>query len=181
MRKYTTRMLVALALLSALEVILARFIIPMPAVDMRYSLESVPIIIAGLLFGPLGGMAVGFVGDLVGSFFTGFGYNPLFAVPPVLLGLCTGLLRFLPAKKVCLWRIFVTMVPAFVLGSILWQSYWLSAIYGKNTFVWYLSSRSVQFAVISVLDTLIIRGLFASRAFEALGFWPPKASARKTA
>ena len=50
-----TRMLVTLALLSAVEVVLARFIIPMPSATMRFSIEAVPIIVAGLLFGPLPG------------------------------------------------------------------------------------------------------------------------------
>ena len=61
MKRITTRMLVTLALLSALEVVLARFIVPMPNPTMRFSIEHVPIILAGLLFGPVPGMVVGFV------------------------------------------------------------------------------------------------------------------------
>ena len=131
MRKYTTKMLVALALLSAIGVVLARFIVPMHNPYMRFSIEAVPIIVAGYLYGPVGGAIVGLVGDAVGTLFSGYGYNPLFAVPPMLIGLCAGLLRPILYKKVSYLRILASFLPAVALGSILWQSYWLSFIYGN--------------------------------------------------
>ena len=91
MRKYTTKMLVTLALLAAIGVVLARFIVPMPNPYMRFSIEAVPFIVAGILYGPVPGALVGFVADFVGCLFSGYGYNPVFAVPPVLIGLCAGL------------------------------------------------------------------------------------------
>ena len=44
--KMTTKMLVTMALLSAIEVVLARFIVPMPNPTMRFSIEAVPIVVA---------------------------------------------------------------------------------------------------------------------------------------
>ena len=46
------RTLVSCALLAAVSVVLARFIIPMPNETTRFSLEAVPIFLAGMLFGP---------------------------------------------------------------------------------------------------------------------------------
>ena len=71
--KMTTRMLVTMALLAAIEVVLARFIVPMPNPTMRFSIEAVPIIVAGLLYGPLSGALVGVIGDAVGCLFSGYG------------------------------------------------------------------------------------------------------------
>ena len=169
----TTRMLVTMALLSAIEVVLARFIVPMPNPTMRFSIEAVPIIVAGYLYGPVCGAIVGFVGDAVGCLFSGYGYNPLFAVPPVLIGLCAGLMRPMLYRKVSYWRILASFLPAVVLGSILWQSYWLSFFYGSHSFVWFLGSRSVQFAITSLVNAAVVFGLFKSRVFETLGLWPP--------
>ena len=171
--RFTTRMLVTLALLSAIEVVLARFIVPMPNPTMRFSIEAVPIIVAGYLYGPFAGALVGVVGDAVGCLFSGYGYNPIFAVPPLLIGLCAGLLRFLLYKKVNYWRILVSFLPAVVLGSVLWQSYWLSFFYGTHSFVWFLGSRSVQFAITSLVNAAVIFGLFKSRVFDVLRLWPP--------
>lgn len=174
--KMTTRMLVTLALLSAVEVVLARFIVPMPNPTMRFSIEAVPIIVAGYIYGPVSGAIVGFVGDAVGTLFSGYGYNPLFAVPPVLIGLCAGLLRTLLYKKASYLRILLSFLPAVVVGSVFWQSYWLSVIYGTRTFAAFLGMRSIQFAVTSVVNAAVIFGLFKSRVFDALHLWPPQAA-----
>jgi len=174
--KMTTRMLVTMALLAAIEVVLARFIVPMPNPTMRFSIEAVPIIVAGFLYGPVAGGLVGVVGDAVGCLFSGYGYNPIFAVPPLLIGVCAGLLRFLLYRKVNYWRILAAFLPAVVVGSVLWQSYWLSFFYGTHSFVWFLGSRSVQFAITSLVNAAVILGLFKSRVFDALRLWPPARS-----
>ena len=173
MRKFNNRTLAYMALLAALEVVLARFIIPMPDPTMRFSIEAVPIIIAGFMFGPVPGMIVGFVGDAVGTLFSGYGYNPVFAVPPVMIGLCAGLLRPLLYKKVSYLRILAAFLPAVVMGSMLWQSYWLSFFYGSRTFLGFLGMRAVQFAITSVVNAAVIFGMFKTKVFETLRLWPP--------
>ena len=50
-RTMTTKTLAYCALLAALSVVLARLIIPMPNVTTRFSIEAVPIYLAGMLFG----------------------------------------------------------------------------------------------------------------------------------
>lgn len=180
MKKIPTRALVTLALLAAISVVLARFIIPMPNVTMRFSIEAAPIIIAGLLFGPVPGAIVGFVADLVGCLFSGYGYNPVFSLPPVLIGLCAGLLRGLLYKKISYPRVLATFLPAVVLGSILWQSYWLSFFYGTKTFGAFLLSRSLQFAITSVINALVVYLLFHNHVFTGLRLWPPVGMQNKT-
>ena len=167
----TTRMLVTLALFSTIEVILARFIVPMPSPTMRFSVEAVPIILAGLLFGPLQGAVVGFVGDAVGTLFSGYGYNPFFAMPPILIGFCAGLLRPLVQKRMSYLRVLLSFLPAIVVGSVFWQSYWLSFFYGSHSFQWFLTTRALQFSITSLVNALIVYGLFLSRLFERLGLW----------
>ena len=169
--RMTTKTLVTLALLAAAEVVLARFIVPMPSPTLRFSVEAVPIIVAGLLFGPLAGGCVGVVGDAVGCLFSAYGYNPVFAVPPLLIGVCAGLLRFLPRRRMNYLNILISFLPAVVLGSVLWQSWWLAFFYGSHSFVWFLGSRAVQFAVTSLINAAIVYGLFRSRVFEHLGLW----------
>ena len=169
--RMTTKTLVTLALLAAAEVVLARFIVPMPSPTLRFSVEAVPIIVAGLLFGPLAGGCVGVVGDAVGCLFSAYGYNPVFAVPPLMIGVCAGLLRFLVQKKLSYFRVLLTFLPAVALGSVLWQSWWLAFFYGSHSFVWFLGARALQFAVTSLINAGIVYGLFKSRVFEHLGLW----------
>ena len=59
--KWPVRAMVTCALLTAVSVVLARFLIPTPNEVTRFSLEAVPIFLAGMLFGPLPGAG----GDLL--------------------------------------------------------------------------------------------------------------------
>lgn len=175
-RTMTTKTLAYCALLAALSVVLARLIIPMPNVTTRFSIEAVPIYLAGMLFGPMAGALVGFSSDLVGCLFSGYGYNPLFCLPPILYGVFGGLLRRWLMGKPGLPRLAVSFLPPVVLGSILWQSAALSYVYNsKGSFqaslVYFLSTRTVQFAVTMVLDVLIIYLLMKSRVFDRMGLW----------
>ena len=175
-RTMTTKTLAYCALLAALSVVLARLIIPMPNVTTRFSIEAVPIYLAGMLFGPMAGALVGFSADLVGCLFSGYGYNPLFCLPPILYGVFGGLLRRWLMGKPSLPRLALSFLPPVVLGSILWQSAALSYVYNsKGSFqaslVYFLSTRTVQFAVTLVLDVLIIYLLMKSRVFDRMGLW----------
>ena len=173
------RTLVVSAVLAAISVVLARLIIPMPDVSTRFSLEAVPIFLAGMFFGPIPGALVGFSADLVGCLFSGYGYNPLFCVPPILYGLSAGFFRPMLAKKTNPLTIGLAFLPAIVLGSILYQSGSLALIYGGDSklafFVTKLATRSVQFAVTGVLDVLLVWALCRSRVFTAAGVWPTAA------
>lgn len=171
-----TRTIAYCALFAALSVVLARFIIPMPNSSTRFSIEAVPIYIAGMLFGPLAGGLVGFCADFVGTFFSGYGFNPLFCVPPILYGVCGGLFRYYLAKNVSTPRLVVGLLPPVVLGSILYQSVTLAYVYPTGTFIQSLilklSTRSIQFSITLVLDVIVIYLLFRSRIFHRMGIWP---------
>ena len=169
------RTLVSCALLAAVSVVLARFIVPMPNETTRFSIEAVPIFLAGMLFGPLPGALVGFAADFVGCLFSGYGYNPLFCVPPILYGLCAGLFAPMLRKKITIPRIALAFLPAVVLGSILYQSWSLAFVYGGDAFEAFfltkLASRSIQFAVTFVLDVLAVWLLDRAHVFTATKLW----------
>ena len=64
---FNTYALTVCALLTALSVVLARVLTLIPAETTRISLEAVPIVLSGLLFGPIPGAVVGFAADLIPS------------------------------------------------------------------------------------------------------------------
>jgi len=178
--KMTTRTLAYCALLAALSVVFARLIVPMPNSTTRFSIEAVPIFISGMLFGPLAGGLVGFSADFVGCLFSGYGFNPAFSIPPILYGVAAGLFRrFLAGEKLSIWKLFVAFIGPVVLGSILYQSTMLSLFYTRDegfraTLAFFLTSRSIQFAITMVIDVVLIFLLFRTGMFKRLGVWPPK-------
>ncbi len=168
--------LVICAMLAALSVVFARLIVPMPNAFTRFSIEAVPIVISGLLFGPIAGGIVGFVADLVGCLFSGFGYNPLFCIPPILYGVLPALIRFILFKKTDPLRFGLIYLPPVVIGSILYQSITLALVYNsKGSFsasiVYFLTTRGIQFAITLVIDALLTWLLFRTKLFERTGLW----------
>lgn len=178
----TTRTLASCALLAALSVVLARLIVPMPNAFTRFSIEAVPIFLAGMLFGPLAGGMVGFSADLVGCLFSGYGYNPLFCVPPIVYGVFAGLMRHRMVGRSKLLWVSIGFLLAAALGSVLYQSaalaytyYYDPSVAGslEQGLIYFLSTRSVQFAVTAVIDIALIYLLLRLKVFERLKLWPP--------
>ena len=143
--KNVTKQLTFCALLTAMSIILARLIIPMPNESTRFSIEAVPIFLAGMLFGPIPGALVGFAEDFIGCLFSPFGYNPIFCIPPILYGLCGGLLHLALKPQRVDWvqkgfskpipihkrRIWVNILLSIVTLGI-YQIYWMYLLV-KNT------------------------------------------------
>ena len=179
----TTKTLAFCALLAALSIVLARLIIPMPDSTTRFSIEAVPIFLAGMLFGPLAGGLVGFTADAVGTLFSGFGFNPLFCVPPILYGITGGLFRNYLGRKCNLGRLLLALLFPIVFGSILYQSFTLAYVYYFETFreglILKLTTRSVQFAITMVLDAVVLDLLVKTRLFHRMGLWPPKTAQKE--
>lgn len=181
-RAMTTRTLTVCALMAALSVVLARLFGMMPNESTRFSLEHIPLFIAGMLCGPLAGGLVGFAADAVGCLFSGYGYNPIFCVPAILYGVAGGVFRLLYAKsgrKPGLLGFGIAFLPPVVLGSILYQSTALAWVYGAEgasfwaNFIEKLTTRGIQFAVIFVLDVLCVWLLCKANVFTATKLWPP--------
>ena len=169
---FNTYALTVCALLTALSVVLARVLTLIPAETTRISLEAVPIVLSGLLFGPIPGAVVGFAADLIGCLFSPFGYNPIFCVPPILYGLLAGAVRRYVTDRPALLRTALAFFPAAIVGSVLWQSMALALVYGGDAkqafFLAKLVSRSIQFALTGTVDTLIVWLLLRRGALNAV-------------
>ncbi len=180
----TTKTITYCAMLAAISVALARLAGLMPNEFTRFSLEAVPIFLAGLFFGPMAGGCVGFAADFVGCMFSPYGYNPIYCIPPILYGVCAGLFRHWISRNASPLRIGVGFVPPVVVGSILIQSCVLAFMqYGSENFIkglsFFLSTRSVQFAIMLVVNTCLVWLLLRSRLFNRIGIWPIQSPNKK--
>jgi ECF transporter S component (folate family) len=176
--RISTKTMAYCAMLTALSVVFARLIGLMPSESVRFSIEAVPIFVSGMLFGPLLGGCVGFAADFVGCLFSPFGYNPLFCIPPILYGVFAGLMRPLLRRQVSLWRLAVGFLLPVVLGSLLYQSAALAYMYYKDGpflqgFIYYLSTRAVQFSITFVVDVVVTYLIFKAKRFDRMGVWNP--------
>lgn len=126
---FSLQMLVCCALLVALSIVCGKFL-QIPVGEMlRFSFENLPILLAGILFGPLAGALVGVVADLLGCLAVGYVINPLITVGAALIGCVGGCvyrwLRGMPTAG----RILLTVVAAHMIGSVLVKTFGLAQFY----------------------------------------------------
>ena len=84
---FSTSTLVTLGLLTALSIILERFLGIMPTPNIRIAFGHLPIILAGLLFGPVAGAVVALLADFLGTtLFSTFPWFAPMALTPIIMG-----------------------------------------------------------------------------------------------
>lgn len=180
----TTKALVCCALLAALSIVMARLLSFSTPNGIRWSADKFPLFLAGMLFGPMMGALTGFAADFLGSILQ-FGFNPLLCPPAILYGLAGGLFRWYIKKNPSIIRIGLSYLVPVVLGSILYQSCVLAFFYFDGVYlegvIYYLGTRTFQFAIMLVVEVLIIHALMKMNVFSRLGVWPPVKKERKSA
>lgn len=159
MQKISTRQLVIMALLIALNIILSRML-SIPAWNFKIGFSFVPVVIAALLFGPIGAAAVAGLGDLIGALLFPIGaYFPGFTLTAVVTGLCYGFFFY---REVNTTRMILCFFTTGILCTILLNSLWISILYHAP--IWTLiPGRVTQAAVMFVVHVAVTHVLAAYR------------------
>ena len=122
------RVLTGAAMLLAIAVILSFFKIPLTEV-MEIRFANIPVAVAGMLFGPGVGGAVGALSDILGYAVRPTGpYFPGFTVTAALSGVIFGLL--LGKNRFSVPRIVLACVIYQICDSLLLGAVWLHILYG---------------------------------------------------
>lgn len=91
--RFSTKMLATLSILVAMEVIIARFGTIRPTESIKISLDFIPIVIAGILYGPVPAVIMSILADVLGAFLFPVGpFFPGFTLTAAVTGLIYGLL-----------------------------------------------------------------------------------------
>lgn len=146
--------LTCLALLTAMQVVAARFLAISLTESLRFSLSFIPVVIAARRFGVLGGVLVYGLGDFLGAilFPTTGAYFPGFTLTAVVSGLIYGLYL---AKKGGAVRIILSTITSQLVCSLLMNSFWISTLYGSDYWV-VLTSRVPQCIVVGTLQCVFM-------------------------
>lgn len=125
-----TKSLVTMAVLLALAVVLG-FVSVQVTESLRVGFSFLPNAVSGQLFGPVGGMLVGGLADILkylvkptGPFFPGF------TISGILGGLIYGLTLY--KKPTTLPRVILCMTLISVFVNILLNTCWLTILYGNS-------------------------------------------------
>ncbi len=148
-------MLILLGVLTAMEVVLNRFL-SIKTWDLKIGFSFVPVVVAALLYGPLGGGCVAALGDFIGAMlFPNGPFFPGFTLTALLTGIVFGL--FLQKKQTPFGIILSVAINQLIL-SLLLNSYWISVLYG-SPYVPLLGTRLIQCAILIPVQIAVIFAL----------------------
>lgn len=130
----------------------------------RISFENLPILMAGIFFGPIVGMVVGAVADIVGCVLVGYNIIPIITIGAVLIGGISGILfkilKVIPKKPISL---YLSVLIAHIIGSMIVKSIGLALYYGTPFQTIIL--RVPLYLVISFVEFYIIYLLMKNKSF----------------
>ncbi|MBQ3956814.1 MAG: folate family ECF transporter S component [Clostridia bacterium] len=163
---FPLRTAVTLAMLTALAVVLDRFVPVVFTDSIKVTLTFVPAVIAAILYGPAGGATVWGLADLIGAIlFPRGAYFPGFTVTAALKGACFGwfLYRLDPIKGFFYWldpKYLLHVLPSsfivnFVIGLAV-DTLWISIISGSKTYWGFFVSRIPAFAALFIMNLVLI-------------------------
>lgn len=147
--KFTVKKMCILALLVAVQVVLARFI-SINTMGTRIGLSFIPVMLAAYLYGPLSAGLVSGLADFIGAMLFPFGpYHPGFTVMAFCSGVVFGLLLTLDGPNdVKYWvkAVAAVLVHCLVIGLLI-NTIWVSQLYGSKTYAGWIAYRLLEYAV----------------------------------
>jgi len=123
------KILACSAIFVALSIVCGKYL-QIPVGDiLRFSFENLPIILSGFVFGPLAGVIVGVLADLLGCVLVGYSINPIITLGAATVGAVSGICSII-FKKCPLWlRLIPSVSLSHILGSVVVKTFGLAAWY----------------------------------------------------
>ena len=161
------KLMAILAILTATSIVAGKYLGIDAGEYMRFSLENMPIIFAGLAFGPIPGAIVGISADLIGCAIKGWAPIPWVTVGAAMIGLVSGLMPILlkKAKLPLPLLVAVTVASTHIIGSLLIKSIGLSAFYGTpyhTILLW----RVTNYIVVGLADGATLYTLLKNKEIK---------------
>ncbi len=157
--KITPKFLSLCAVMAAFSIVLGKYLAVNVGENFRFSLENLPLILAGLYFGPTAGALVGAVADLVGCLLVGYAINPIITLGAVSIGICSGMIGSILKEKKAL-QLFIAVSLSHIIGSVIIKTLGLHIYYGSPffatlawRFVIYLGTGLVEFGILYLLKS----------------------------
>ncbi len=165
------RLLAVSAFLAALSIVCGKYLALSLGNVLRFSFENLPILLCGMMFGPVAGALVGAVADLVGCLMVGYTINPLVTLGAVCVGALGGLLFRLTHRLPLLWQTCITVILTHLVASVIVKTFGLAAYYDMPLSVLMLW-RLLNYVIVGVAEWLLLYTVLKNqglrRRFESI-------------
>lgn len=164
--KKIIRLITNMAMMTALSIVIGIFcksVLNFGGGLFRITFENLPIILTGIVLGPIAGGTVGLCSDLVSYLLTGQAYplNPIVTLGAVTIGILSGVVAKYVVRKKGKLQIILSGMIAHVVGSMIIKPIGLYQFYGMLV-LW----RIPLYLVIAPIEILILCLLLQSKAFS---------------
>lgn len=154
MKNFTTKQMIIIALMIAVEIVLTRFLsIQLPTI--RIGFGFLPIAVVAMLYGPVWAGIAAVLGDIIGvTFFSPFGIFPGFTLTALLIGVVYGIFLYKHPKslhRTCFAVLIVTIVLQLLLDT-----YWLQIMTGQG-FIAMLPPRVIRTIIMIPIQIILIQ------------------------
>ena len=168
MKKFNLKTLVFLAMLVAISIVCGKYLAIRGGDIMRFSLENMPIIFAGMAFGPLAGGLVGSVADIVGCVMVAYTINPIVTLGAGVIGILSGIIPILlqKTKLKSTLILVITVASSHIIGSMLIKTVGLYAYYNMP-FAVLLLWRILNYLLVGAIDGAVLHILFCRKEIRA--------------
>lgn len=164
----TVRTLTTSAMLTALSIVIGIFcknFLNFGNGLFRITFENFPIILSGIMFGPLVGALVGIASDVLSFILStqSFAISPIVTLGAALVGFMAGVVSHYVAKREGLARIILSVLSAHFIGSVIVKSVGLFVYYN-----WLVLWRIPVYFVIATLEAIVICAMYKNKTFYKL-------------
>lgn len=162
-RVLTTKSLVLASLFVGINIILTRLgAIMLFNNTIRLSFGNIPLVLSGLVLGPIPGFLTGAVSDLLGFLINSHGgaYHPGFTISAGLTGAIPGVIVMI-RKKVDFFEIVSSNIIIYIFVSGALNTLWLTQLMGTGFWV-LLPARLVSNIAITIVNIIITYSLVKS-------------------
>ena len=152
--KFDTIFVCTMGMLIAAEIILER-VLGGDTLPIKINFAFVAVAVAAYLYGPIGGALCYGLGDIIGTFtLSGVGgYNPLFTLTNVLVGICFG---YFFMGKITFPKILIPVLLERTVGTLLINTFWLKLFYIKSKGYFAFMLTRIPESVFFIIAELII-------------------------
>ena len=166
---FSIHRLVFMGIMVSLSIVLGKFLAFNIGGVLRFSLENLPIIFTGVALGPISGLVVGLISDLVGCFMVGYEINPFVLVASGLIGLLSGLCYKGMNTKSILLNLSIPLLVAHFIGSVVVKTYGLAEFYLTTQnigFFTLMGYRAINYLIVGAVELSILFLLVRSKGIK---------------
>lgn len=158
------KVMITATLFAAISIVCGKFLAFNVGDVLRFSFENLPIILSGIVFGPLVGTVTGLLADVIGCLLRGYALNPILTLAAVFIGFAAGLVFNMLKKCNITLKTLIAVLICHAIGSVVIKSIGLSIWYSLPLNVT-LIERTINYLIVGATEFVFLILILKNKSF----------------